>query len=232
MIPRTPEPELMDLPDEVRAYALADFAEVNQLFVERLVELALASIDPAGERSIRAIDLGCGPGDIARRVALTRPNWQIVAADASKPMLDWAAGAFARAGVGDRVSCAVIDAKRTGLADAAFDVAFSNSLVHHLTDAAAMWREVARIVRPGGLIFFRDLYRPPDAATARQIVQTHAGGESELLREEFYRSLLSAWSPEELRAQLSAAGLGHLRVNPVTDRHVDVFGTAGTAPPA
>lgn len=217
---RQPEPELMDLPDEVAAYAHADFAEVNRRFVERLVELA-------GETaSADALDLGCGPGDIAIRAAQARPGWRITAADASQPMLDWAAGAFARAGVAGRVACRLVDAKRVNLPDATFDVVFSNSLLHHLTDAPAMWREVRRLTRPGGLIFFRDLYRPADAAAARRIVQAHAGGESDLLQEEFYRSLLSAYTPEEARDQLAAAGLERLDVQTVTDRHMDIFGRA------
>lgn len=215
---RQPEPELMDRPEEVAAYALADFAEVNRLFVQRLEELAgdLASAD--------TLDLGCGPGDITVRVAQARPGWRIVAADASRPMLDWAAGVFRRAGVADRVTCRVVDAKQADLPDAAFDVVFSNSLLHHVTDAAALWREVRRVTRPGGLVFFRDLSRPDDAATARQIVETHAGGESELLKEEFYRSLLSAYTPDEVRAQLRAAGLSLLEVRVASDRHLDVFG--------
>lgn len=225
MMPRSPEPELMDLPEEVRAYALADFAEVNRLFVQRLTELATGSVDPSGERSIEAIDLGCGPGDIARRLAIARPNWRILAADASQPMLDWAAQVFTHANVGDRVTGQRVDAKATGLADACFDVVYSNSLLHHLTDANAMWREVRRIIRPGGLVFFRDLYRPHDPAAAEHIVRTHAGGESNLLQDEFYRSLLSAYSIDEIVTQLTASGLGGLQVQAVTDRHVDIWGT-------
>ena len=215
---RQPEPELMALPEEVAAYALADFAEVNRLFVQRLEELAgdLASAD--------TLDLGCGPGDITVRVARARSGWRIVAADASRPMLDWAAGVFHRAGVADRVACRVVDAKQADLPDAAFDVVFSNSLLHHVTDAAALWREVRRVTRPGGLVFFRDLRRPDDAHAARQIVETHAGGESELLKVEFYRSLLSAYTPDEVRAQLRAAGLSLLEVRVASDRHLDVFG--------
>jgi ubiquinone/menaquinone biosynthesis C-methylase UbiE len=220
----------MDLPDEVRAYASADFADVNARFVDRLVALSATWVDPSGDRAVRAIDLGCGPGDITRRVALVRPGWQIVAADASAPMLEWAAGAFARAGVADRITCRLTDAKSTGLPDGSMDVVFSNSLLHHLTGATAMWREVGRVVRPGGLIFFRDLFRPPDEAAARQIVRTHAGEESPLLQEEFYRSLLSAYSPDEIVEQLGASGLPELRVQIISDRHVDVFGIKTTAP--
>jgi ubiquinone/menaquinone biosynthesis C-methylase UbiE len=215
---RQPEPELMDLPDEVAAYARADFGEVNARFVDRLLEIA-------GEMtSADAIDLGCGPGDIARRVALARAGWRIVAADASTPMLDWAVEVFRGAKIDDRVTCRQVDAKNIDLPDASFDILFSNSLLHHLTDAAAMWREVRRLARTGGLVFFRDLYRPPDAAAARRIVDQHAGGESELLKEEFYRSLLSAYSEAEIRDQLAAANLANLVVETITDRHIDIYG--------
>jgi ubiquinone/menaquinone biosynthesis C-methylase UbiE len=179
----------------------------------------------AGDRKeADAMDLGCGPGDIARRVALARPGWRIVAADASRPMLDWAARSFDQAGVGDRVTCRLVDAKHVDLPDDSFDILFSNSLLHHLTGAVSMWREVGRLTRPGGLIFFRDLYRPADAAAARAIVEQHAGGQSELLKDEFYRSLLSAYTPDEIRHQLAAASLPELTVQTVTDRHIDIAG--------
>ena len=34
---RQPEPEAMDRDDEARAYAVADFVDVNQAFVDRLL---------------------------------------------------------------------------------------------------------------------------------------------------------------------------------------------------
>jgi hypothetical protein len=59
---------------------------------------------------------------------------------------------------------------------------------------------------------------------ARGIVQQYAAHEPVLLQEEYYRSLLSAYTPEEMRAQLDDAGLACLQVARVSDRHVDVFG--------
>ena len=38
---RTPEPELMDAPEQARAYAEADFSEGNQGFVDRFVNVIL-----------------------------------------------------------------------------------------------------------------------------------------------------------------------------------------------
>src|SRR5438045_462070 len=105
----------MDLPDEVDAYARADFAEVNERFVERLLELAM------GRDSARAVDLGTGPGDIPIRVAKARPKWQISAVDASAPMLDVARAAIEKAGV-TNITLVLADAKETKLPPASFDV--------------------------------------------------------------------------------------------------------------
>ena len=58
------------------------------------------------------------------------------------------------------------------------------------------------------------------------LVAEHAGDESALLQEEFYRSLLAAYRPDEVRAQLAEAGLANLEVAAVSDRHLDVWGQA------
>ena len=63
---RRPEPELMDDEAQALAYARADFAEPHDRFVALLRERVGA---PAG----RALDLGCGPGDVTFRVARAFP---------------------------------------------------------------------------------------------------------------------------------------------------------------
>mgnify|MGYP006293186203 FL=1 len=210
----------MDDRDEAVAYAEADFAEVNRAFVERLMELA-GNVERA-----RAADFGCGPGDIPIRVARERPGWRVAAVDAAPAMLDIARRAAREAGLDAAIDFVLADAKDSGLPDAAFDVVFSNSILHHITETDRLWAEVRRVAAPGALVFFRDLSRPEDEAAARRIVETYAGGESALLREEFHRSLLSAWRIEEVREQLAWAGLSGLTVRPASDRHFDVIGRA------
>ncbi len=217
-MPRQPEPEYMNSPAEADAYAAADFADVNQAFVDRLLELA----GPA-ERAT-AVDLGTGPGDIPIRLARVRPGWHITAVDASEAMLDHARRAAAAAGLTNAIEWLCADAKSTPLPEAAFDVVFSNSILHHVTDTDAFWTELKRLAAPGALVLLRDLTRPRDEASARAIVARYAGGESRLLQEEFFRSLLSSWTPQEVRRQLDRADLGALAVAMVTDRHWDVFG--------
>ncbi len=215
---RQPEPELMDLPHEVSAYAQADFKDVNTRFVDRLLELTRHL------ESAQAIDLGCGPGEIAIMVARRCPTWRVVAADASQPMLDVARDTIRSANI-TTINLKRVDAKSTGLPSASFDVVFSNSLLHHVTDALAMWREFGRLTKAGGTIFLRDLARPGSDSEAARIVREHAGNGSPVLQEEFHRSLLAAYTVDEVRDQLRRANLDQLQVAMISDRHLDVFGT-------
>jgi ubiquinone/menaquinone biosynthesis C-methylase UbiE len=217
-MPRQPEPEIMDILAEAKAYAETDFSDVNQRFVERLVELA------GPREKAEALDLGTGPGDIPVRVVRARPKWRVTAVDASGAMLDFARRLVKRAGMEAAIRLVQADAKHTGLRAASFDVIFSNSILHHITDAASLWAEVKRLARRGAVVLFRDLARPASAEAAREIVKKYAGDATELLREEYYRSLLAAYTADEVRAQIEQAGLGALNVAMVSDRHLDVFG--------
>jgi ubiquinone/menaquinone biosynthesis C-methylase UbiE len=255
-MPRQPEPELMDDPSEAREYAAADFAAVNQAFANRLLELASRMGDPPMISRVAAVsaarragvspatpttmpfsvlDLGTGPADIPIRVARARLGWQVTAVDAAPAMLELAGKAIHAAArlispksdLQDRIHLLLADAKKLPLADAAFDIIFSNSILHHVADAATFWREVGRLARPGALIFLRDLARPPTVDQARHIVQQHAGAESAVLQQEYLRSLMAAYTVPEVISQLASANLSGLEVRMITDRHFDVWGCLG-----
>ena len=161
---RQAEPELMDEADEALAYAVADFAEVNVAFVERLCELAKGR-----ERAV-ALDLGTGPADIPVRLAKVKPGWRIYAADASWAMLTHARALLETSGAG--VGLLMADAKRLPVGKRSVDVIFSNSILHHINETVLFWSEIKRIAKPGTLIFLRDLARPRSAADALDIVRS------------------------------------------------------------
>jgi len=219
---RKPEPQYMDDLAEADAYAKADFTAVNEAFVDRLVDLVQAGPDDA----VQAVDLGTGPGDIPIRIARRCPGWRLTGVDASKPMIAIARQASERAGTAGMLRWLIADAADTHLPDKSFDVVLSNSILHHVADPAAFWAEARRIAKPGAAWLLRDLFRPADENRARALVDQYAADESAILRQEYYRSLLSAYTAEELRRQLDAAGLQSLQVKIITDRHVDVFGRA------
>jgi ubiquinone/menaquinone biosynthesis C-methylase UbiE len=216
-MPRQPEPELMDLPHEAHAYAAADFSDVNAKFVDRLLSLTW-DFEVA-----RVVDLGAGPGDIAIRLAQARPQWHVDAVDASEAMFEIALQNVQRAKVTRNVSLHLADAKHTRLA-AGYDIIFSNSLLHHLPDPQPFWREIRRLARPGTVVFVRDLLRPATHDLVEETVEQYAANESDTLREEFHRSLLSAFTPAEIRQQLEDAGLWSLEIRQSSDRHVDISG--------
>jgi len=212
---RIPEPELM-FDEEVEAYRTADFSEVNSDFVLRALKLA----GPRG----RAVDLGTGPADIPILLCRLAPGWRVLAVDASADMVRAARAARAAAGLAKRVEILRADATRLRRVRGGFDLVISNSLLHHLSDPVPFWREVGRLAGKKGVIFVQDLTRPPSRARARALVRQHAGDQSPLLKELFYRSLLAAFTPLEVRAQLRAAGLRGLRISRPSDRHLEISG--------
>jgi ubiquinone/menaquinone biosynthesis C-methylase UbiE len=217
-LPRIPEPEVMSDAEEAAAYAAADFSAVNARFTARLLALA------GRHRGLVVVDLGTGPAEIPARVARARPGWRVTAVDASAPMLQAARRNIRAARVGRAVRLVRADALRSDLPAGAFDIVISNSLLHHLPDPDALWKEIRRLGKPGALVFVRDLRRAPTRARARRIVAAYAQDEPLRLKESFYNSLLAAFTPAEIRAQLRRAGLGKLRIVLSSDRHVDVVG--------
>lgn len=215
MLQRQCEPELMDDPNEAIAYARADFAGVNQKFVGDLLA------QTKGYEIRRVVDLGCGPADIAARLHRERPAWRITAVDGSMAMLRIGQEILS---VEERVNLVLGHAQHLPLRDKTADVVISNSLLHHLPNPEPFWKELRRIARPGAYVMVRDLMRPDSDAIARAIVRQYAGNESALLREEFYRSLLAAFTPEEIQDQLDSAGLNELNIVLSSDRHIDVAG--------
>jgi ubiquinone/menaquinone biosynthesis C-methylase UbiE len=211
---RIPEPELMTDADQVLAYAEGDFAAPHQRFVDLLGERL-----PRLARSGVALDLGCGPGDITCRFARAFPDFHVDGLDGSAPMLELARRAAASSGVADRVcfhTCYLPDgdAPRDR-----YDLVFSNSLLHHLADPAVLWQSVRRWSQPGSAVFVMDLLRPASTDEAARLVDEYSRGEPEVLRRDFYNSLLAAYRPSELREQLRRAGLESLVLEVVSDRH-------------
>jgi len=217
---RRPEPELMDSEAQTLAYAEADFNESNSLFTERF----LARFRDLPE-SGRLADLGCGPGDITVRLARALPGWQLTGLDAGPNMLQHAQQRLARENLAPRVSFRLAYLPDATLPAAAWEAVVSNSLLHHLPDPQVLWNSVARLGAPGAAVQVMDLMRPASEAMAQQLIERYAADAPDVLREDFYNSLLAAYRPEEVSNQLIRAGLDRLRIETASDRHWIVSGT-------
>jgi ubiquinone/menaquinone biosynthesis C-methylase UbiE len=213
---RVLEPELMDDERQSIAYAKADFGTSNQFFVDSLVREF-----PGHLR--RAIDIGCGPGDVVIRLARAAPDVRIIAIDGSVPMVTLAREAVRAGGLDHRITVVQGYLPGVSLESTGFDAVLSKDVLHHLPDPSVLWREIKRLGRPGSAAYVMDLVRPDTPDAARQIVDAVAPLEDPILREDFYNSLLAAFTVDEVQRQLIDNDLA-FEVTRVSDRHMVIRG--------
>lgn len=220
---RVLEPEVMDQEAEVSAYARADFSDSNALFVRT----ALASVGTLH----RALDIGCGPGEIPILLAQACAGMQIVAVDASAPMLEVARRKVRRHELEHRVILS--EQRLPGLVFSRydFDLIYSKDTLHHIPGPQTFWAEITRLHRLGDRdmnVLVVDLCRPKSTDAARLIVESVSSDQSPLLQKDFYNSLLAAFTLEEIKDQLRTAGLD-LNIAALGARHFCVSGVLRAA---
>ena len=211
------EPELMDDPKQVEAYARADFEEENQGFVERFKEY----FPDFSQGTV--LDLGCGPGDIPIRFAKRYPACQVIGIDASAPMIQLGEQAVKEAGLSDRIRLRCERYEEVPGARIA-DAVISNSLLHHLPNPLQFWQRLRQLVKPGVPVLVMDLLRPDSPEAAQAIVDQYAANEPDILKRDFYNSLLAAFTEDEIGSQLARMNLTRLLVDVPDDRHWAVGG--------
>jgi SAM-dependent methyltransferase len=128
--------------------------------LDRIVALAA---EHGGER---VVDVGTGVGHTLRRVA---PRFRTaIGVDATREMLEAGVGVLEAAGVGNALLVQA-DATALPIASGLADVVTSRLAAHHFADAAGAFREIVRILRPGGLFVLVDNYAPDDPDLQRFI---------------------------------------------------------------
>jgi cyclopropane fatty-acyl-phospholipid synthase-like methyltransferase len=217
MMDRVLEPELMDDPAQEEAYAGADFSKENQGFVDRFREYFP---DFSGGR---VLDLGCGPADIPIRFAKLYPACNVIGVDASTPMIRLGEQAVKQAGLADRITLRCERYEQVAGANIA-DAVLSNSLLHHLPNPLQFWHKLRQLVKSGSPVLVMDLLRPASLEEAQVIVDRYAAGAPEILRRDFYNSLLAAFTEDEVTTQLARMNLTRLLIDVPDDRHWVVGG--------
>ena len=142
------------------------------------LDTVLAFADPQANEV--ALDLGCGVGHTLRRVA-ARVRLA-VGADATDGMLEGARMLLAREGIGNAVLI-LTPAESLPFLDASFDLVTCRLAAHHFADAAKAFREVRRVLRPGGRFVLSDNYAPDDEALDRFINALEATRDASHVRE-------------------------------------------------
>ena len=218
---RVTEPELMVDDDQALAYSEAKFANSHQAAVARFTETF------PDFRAGRVLDLACGPADVTVRFARAYPETTIVGLEGSPAMLALGVQRLRAEGFESQISFAHRVLPDPDLAELGrFDAVVCTHSLHHFHDPAALWDAIAMAAAPGAPVFVQDLRRPESPDAAQALVDQYTPNEPEVLRRDFYNSLRAAFTPAEIEIQLAAAGLERFTVEPVTDRHLVVFGRA------
>ena len=216
---RIPEPELMNDPAQALAYARADFEQPHHQFIEHFVQCF-----PDWSGAGYVLDLGCGPGDICRRLAQRFPLAHIHGVDGAAAMLAIGRQDLRGMQFADRVELIKGYLPGALLPRERYDVVVSNSLLHHLHDPQALWQAILRYATACAPVFVMDLRRPETPERAAELVDLYSAEEPEILRNDFHHSLLAAYRVEEVHAQLHTTGIDWLSITQIGDRHLVVHG--------
>ena len=157
---------------------------------------AIASLRPGGV----VLDLGAGGGlDVFIAARKVGSSGRVIGVDMTPDMVDKArrnAESFRESTGLDNVEFRLGEIEHLPVADASVDVVISNCVINLSPDKAQVWREIARVLKPGGRVSVSDLalLRPlPDAV--RESVQALVG------------CIAGAVLVDETREMVRAAGL-------------------------
>jgi SAM-dependent methyltransferase len=126
-----------------------DYGEVGQAQVVGKLRKALGSVPL---RFARGLEVGAGTGYFTLNLLRAGVLDEAVATDISPGMLRALSTSAAELDLGvETVACEAADLP---FADGSFDLVFGHAVLHHLPDLGAAFRELRRVLRPGGAVAF------------------------------------------------------------------------------
>jgi len=212
MLQRVLEPEVMDTPADAADYDSMDHSAVNRAFAVDFISNAQNIVGPI-------LDVGTGTALIPIELCRQSPTISIVAIDLADEMLKLAVFNVQQAGLTQRVRIEKANGRGLIYSKGEFPAVISNSIIHHIPDPFECFSEMVRVCSPGGVIFVRDLIRPPDEAALLHLVNLYAGNANAHQQTLFADSLRAALTLAEVQSQVVQLGYDASTVTQTSDRH-------------
>jgi arsenite methyltransferase len=194
--------------------------------------MGLSCGNPTAFASLRpgevVVDLGCGGGlDVFLAAAKVGPTGKAIGIDMTPEMIELAKKNSSKSADGKPVGnvefhLATID--RMPLTDASVDCVISNCVINLAPDKEAVFREIARVLRPGGRLAASDiaLKRPLPEEIAKDVMA-------------YVGCIAGAILVDDYRRGLEAAGFAHVEVvdgKADLNAYAQVEGQSGCCSPA
>ncbi len=223
---RIPEPELMESLSQVEAYSNADFSKSDSFVVFGLQEYLKKSGKTLNKNDL-ILDVGCGPGNIASRIAEIWPFVKVVGIDGSNQMLIQARKKLDNK-FSKNLSYELVEINAIATGKKKFplkaEVLVSNSALHHFHNPSNFWNALKKLAKKECVHFHRDLIRPPSLEKTFEIKEKYLSSSPNILKRDFFASLKASFTVDEVHQQLVKAGLSKLKVYQVDELYFEIIG--------
>lgn len=138
------------------AYTMGYGEEFLQVLKRRSAETHAADLLPRLRSGMRVLDFGCGQGTISVGLAKAVDPGELHGIDVEDSQVA-AATEAARAGGHENAHFRAGDVTDLPFEDEWFDVVHCNAVLMHVPDTNAALAEIARVLKPGGMVSVREL---------------------------------------------------------------------------
>lgn len=184
--------------------SLAPYDQLHGRGIEATEEIAGMMAAGPGDH---LLDVGSGLGGPARWIA-QRFGCRVTGIDLTPEFVDVARELTRRTGLHDRVRFETGNALAMPFADGSFDGAWSMNVSMNIADKAALYREIGRVLKPGGWLVVSELAKGAGGAPDYPTPWARTAEASFLA------------TPDETRRGLADAGFDVVRVESTVEKHL------------